>query len=141
MSFAYDVKKELCKVVEESPCCFLAECYGFALGCRTFSKSEIVLQSEHEEVARRFCWLLRQVCGITVRPVAPAHSGGFYTVRLTQGFDCLTLLCAFGYSGDEPFLRINRGNFENDCCVGAFLRGIFCACGKKKATVLTTNAN
>lgn len=129
MSFAYDVKKELCKVAEEKSCCLLSECYGFVLGCRSFSKSEIVLQSEHEEVARRFCWLLRQVCGIHTRPLVPARSGGFYTVRLRESFNCLTVLGAFGYSGDEPFLRINRGNFEDDCCIGAFLRGMFCACG------------
>lgn len=129
MSFAYDVKKELCRVQPETPCCLFSECYGFLLGCRSFSKSEIVLQSEHEEVARRFCWLLKEVCGITVRPSVPARTGGFYTVRLRESFNCLTVLGAFGYTGDEPFLRINRGNFDNDCCIGGFLRGMFCACG------------
>ncbi|MBR3844936.1 MAG: DNA-binding protein WhiA [Clostridia bacterium] len=129
MSFAYEVKKELCRVPEEKSCCLLAECYGFLLGCRNFSKQEIVLQSEHEEVARRFCRLLKEVCGISVRVLSPARAGGFYTVRLTESFNCLTVLGAFGYTGDEPFVRINRGNFEDDCCVCAFLRGAFCACG------------
>ena len=129
MSFAYEVKKELCRIANEKSCCSFAECYGFLLGCRSFSKKEIVLQSEHEEVARRFCWLLREVCGISVRPILPARAGGFYTVRLTESFDCLTVLGAFGYTGDEPFLRINRGNFEDDCCIGSFFGGMFCACG------------
>lgn len=129
MSFSREVKKELCGVEWESPCCAKAECYGMLLGSRTFQKKEIVLKSEQEEIARRYCRLLNQVCGMTVRPTTPARAGGFYTVRLKESFDCLTVLTAFGYTGDEPFLRINRGNFENDCCVAAFLRGLFLSCG------------
>lgn len=129
MSFAYDVKRELCQVTSEKDCCPKAECYGMLLGCRSFSKNEVVLQSEHEEIARRFCGLLKEVCGISVRPVSPAKAGGFYTVRLTKPADCLTVLGAFGYSGEEPFVRINRWNFEEDCCVASFLRGVFLSCG------------
>ncbi len=129
MSFSGIVKKELWNIPVEKECCKKAECYGMLLGSRIFSKTETVFKSEYEELARRFCRWLKEVCGIAVRPVAPAHSGGFYAVRLTQSFDCLTLLTAFGYSGNEPFLRINRGNFEDDCCVSAFLRGLFFSCG------------
>ena len=129
MSFSQEIKKELCGVDMPKPCCAKAECYGLLLGSRKFSKQEIVLKSEQEEIARRFCRLLKEVCGINVRPLAPARSGGFYTVRLKESFDCLTVLTAFGYTGDEPFLRINRGNFEEDCCISAFLRGLFLSCG------------
>ncbi|MBQ6819521.1 MAG: DNA-binding protein WhiA [Clostridia bacterium] len=129
MSFSHRVKKELCGVAYDQPCCAKAECYGMLLGSRTFHKKEIVFKSEHEEIARRFCGLLKEVCGITCRPLAPARTGGFYIVRLNQSFDCLTVLTAFGYTGDEPFLRVNRGNFEDDCCVAAFLRGLFLSCG------------
>ena len=129
MSFSYCVKKELCGVELVKECCQKAELYGMALGSSRFSKQEIVFKSEQEEIARRFCGLLKAVCGISCRPAAPARTGGFYTVRLKESFDCLTLLTAFGYTGDEPFLRINRGNFEEDCCVSAFLRGLFLSCG------------
>ena len=129
MSFSYTVKKELCGVELLKDCCQKAELYGMTLGSSRFSKQEIVFKSEQEEIARRFCGLLKAVCGISCRPAAPARTGGFYTVRLKESFDCLTVLTAFGYTGDEPFLRINRGNFEEDCCVSAFLRGLFLSCG------------
>lgn len=129
MSFSADVKGELCQVSMDRACCRKAECYGFLLGSRSFSRREVVLQSESEEIARRFCRLLKEVCGIAVRPSVPVRAGGFYTVRLKESPDCLTVLTAFGYTGEEPFLRINRGNFEEDCCVSAFLRGLFLACG------------
>ncbi len=129
MSFSQNVKKELCGIQWEKSCCAKAECYGMLLGTRTFHKKEIVFKSEQEEIARRFCKLLKDVCGIAVRPTVPARAGGFYTVRLVESFDCLTVLTAFGYTGDEPFLRINRGNFEEDCCISAFLRGLFLSCG------------
>ncbi|MBR4868542.1 MAG: DNA-binding protein WhiA [Clostridia bacterium] len=129
MSFSHRIKKEMCMVPMEQDCCAKAECYGMLLGSRTFQKKEIAFKSEHEEIARRFSGLLKQVCGISCRPSAPARAGGFYIVRLTESFDCLTVLTAFGYTGDEPFLRINRGNFDNDCCVAAFLRGLFLSCG------------
>ncbi len=129
MSFSYCVKKELCHVESPKECCQKAELYGMTLGSSRFSKQEIVFKSEQEEIARRFCGLLKAVCGISCRPAAPARTGGFYTVRLKESFDCLTVLTAFGYTGDEPFLRVNRGNFEDDCCVSAFLRGLFLSCG------------
>jgi DNA-binding protein WhiA len=129
MSFSSQVKKEMCGNFPEKDCCQKAECYGMLLGSRRFSQNEIVLKSEYEDITRRFCRLLKEVCGISARSVAPARSGGFYSVRLTAPFDCLTVLTAFGYTGDEPFLRINRGNFEEDCCVSAFVRGLFLTCG------------
>lgn len=39
------------------------------------------------------------------------------------------LLEAFGHSGRELSLRINRAMLENDCCMAAFLRGAFLSCG------------
>jgi DNA-binding transcriptional regulator WhiA len=135
MSFSSQVKKEMWATFPEKECCQKAECYGMLLGSRRFSLREVVLKSEYEDIARRFCRLLKEVCGISARLNPPARSGGFYSVRLTAPFDCLTVLTAFGYSGDEPFLRINRGNFEEDCCVSAFLRGIFLSCGSIRISI------
>lgn len=129
MSFSYHVKRELCGLPLDKPCCCKAECYGMLLGSRNFSKQEIVLKSEYEEIARRYCRLLKEVCGISLRPVLPARAGGFYTVKIARQDQRLMVLAAFGYTGEEPFLRINRGNFEDDCCAAAFLRGLFLTCG------------
>ncbi len=129
MSFSLQVKRELCGLPIEKDCCIRAECYGMLLGSRTFHKHGIVLKSEHEEIARRCAVLLKEGFGIACRVTSPTRTSGFFTIRLTESFDCLTVFNAFGYTGDEPFFRINRGNFEEDCCVVAFLRGLFLSCG------------
>ena len=41
MSFAGDVKNELCRGSLSRKCCAQAECYGILLYCNTFSSGEI----------------------------------------------------------------------------------------------------
>ena len=129
MSFNAEVKKELCAVESNKSCCVHAECYGMALFCRWFSLREMVFKTEYEEIARRFRRLLQQCCGVTARLQTPARAGGLYSVIVDSLPERRAVLDAFGYTGTEPFLRLNRGNFEEDDCVAAFLRGDFLTCG------------
>jgi DNA-binding protein WhiA len=39
------------------------------------------------------------------------------------------VLAAFGHTGHEISLRVNRANLENECCRASFLRGVFLSCG------------
>ncbi len=128
MSFAGEVKKELCGVWAENACCRKAECYGLLLGGYQASAVGVVLKTESEAVARRFCKLLEEVCGVLVAPAAP-KGGGLFRVRVADPAACRAVLERFGHTGDEPFLRVNRANFEEDACPAAFLRGFFLACG------------
>ncbi len=50
-------------------------------------------------------------------------------VNIETAAERLKLLEFFGHSSNELVLRINRANISNDCCFGAFIRGVFLACG------------
>lgn len=46
MSFASEVREELCRILPEKRCCRFAECYGILLFCNTFAKNEIKIVTE-----------------------------------------------------------------------------------------------
>ena len=51
MSFASEVREELCRVLPEKRCCRMAECYGILMYCNTFSKNEIKIITESRQFA------------------------------------------------------------------------------------------
>ena len=64
MSFASEVREELCQTLPERKCCRLAECYGILLYCNTFSKREIRIITENLPFARRLPRLFRRTFGL-----------------------------------------------------------------------------
>lgn len=131
MSFAADIKKELCKLEEKKSCCRKAECYGLWLFSRIFSLKEGSFLTEQGEVARRMLELAALEAGVSAelsygisRRQKPA-----YRVCLPDQASRRQLLEAFGHTGRETSLRVNRAVLENECCTAAFLRGAFLVCG------------
>ncbi len=59
-SFAYKVKKELCRVGLPRHCCCRAEAYGVLLYCNTFCDSEIRIITENEALAQRLPLLFKK---------------------------------------------------------------------------------
>lgn len=53
MSFAYEVKAEVCKTALTRHCCAIAEAYGVLLYANSFSISEVRIVTENEEFAAR----------------------------------------------------------------------------------------
>lgn len=53
MSFASDVKQELCKAQINRKCCALAECYGILLYCNTFRADGIRIVTESTDFSAR----------------------------------------------------------------------------------------
>jgi len=53
MSFAGDVKSELCRAPLTRRCCAQAECYGILLYCNTFSAKEVRIITENPQFAAR----------------------------------------------------------------------------------------
>lgn len=127
MSFSSSVKDELLQVELEQDCCSKAMGYGMLLFSRSFSLRSVYLKTEHEGVARRY----RQVMEETLpdRAEFAASESGVYTVSLPKSADRRALLLQYGHTGKEVALYINRANFEDECCMAAFLRGIFLVCG------------
>lgn len=127
MTFCSKVKEELVNITDVEPCCSLAEMYGLLLFGKMFSKREIFINTENKNVAYKYKTVTQRITLQSVDCVESAS--GKCKVSIESEESRLKLLNAFGYSGSERSRRINWANISNDCCFGAFIRGVFLACG------------
>lgn len=130
MSFAGEVKSELCKPEIEKSCCALAELLGVLLYANTFGAESIRIITENRDFAARLPLLLRKVfrIGFDVLPTEP--NGGKMTFLLTdpQKIDAVFAKCCFSAKTGVS-LHVNFALLEKECCRRAFLRGAFLAGG------------
>lgn len=63
MSFASEVKNELCRVPVSRHCCAVAEAYGVLLYCHTFTTREIRIVTACDAFAERLPKLFRRAFG------------------------------------------------------------------------------
>ena len=110
MSFAADCKQELCMIENKRACCLKAECYGLLLFSKCFSARESQMVCENAAVARRVA-------------EAAAVSAGVYAEVRSQ------MIRSFGHDENDVNLHIHEENLQKDCCISAFLRGVFLICG------------
>lgn len=128
MSFAYDVKTELC-TIPSAPCCKKAMLYGILLFGRAFSLHSLAVQTEHEGIAAIICRLTADIFGVMPQIKTGGRSGRVFTVVSLEGDAAGRLFRSFGYDEKTVSLRINLSNFEDEACQAAFLRGAFLSCG------------
>lgn len=64
-----------------------------------------------------------------------------FTVSVSGTDQRAAMLSCFGHTGSEINLRINYANLENDCCISAFLRGVFFLAGLLQIRKKTTTSN
>lgn len=131
MTFAYNVKSELCADKFENECCAKAMLYGILLYGRHFSQTGFIVQTEHNEVLQTASGLLADIYRVKPEVKSVLRSDGRHIENLSveNTYDVSRLFEAFGHSGKNLTLRINRANIENECCNAAFLRGVFLVCG------------
>lgn len=127
MSFSSDVKKELCAIECENDCCQRAQAYGMLFFGRAFGKNDISIMTDYDFVAERYCKAIEYL--IYETPHVTISKSGKITVEVTNKNDRMDILNELGYSGTETTLRLLTTNIENECCFGAFLRGVFLSCG------------
>lgn len=128
MSFAYDVKNELCGVMV-SGCCKIAECYGILLFNRAFSYRNISLLTEHEQVAKRCAYLIKSAFSVTASIHENEGRNGLYKVSVDNEIDRKKVMTGFGFKPTDMTKSINKSLVTRDCCAAAFIRGAFLACG------------
>ncbi len=130
MSFATDLKDELCKDVPEQESAIHALLYGFLLFSHKFSADEISFSVVHEPTARLFAETLATHCGISAKIIFHERARGtLYKVSIEKASERRKILDAFYHMPKEPSLRINRANIENEEDVPFFLRGAYLVCG------------
>lgn len=122
-SFSSETKNDLCGVFLKSLCCKRAFLYGALMGGGELRADEASLTTEHEKFAVLYCKILRSVFRISLTP--SVHK----PMRVT-GADAARMLEAFGYAvGEDPCTRIVEDGMTCPEDRGAFLRGVFLACG------------
>lgn len=126
MSFSSDVKSEISKTENLSSCCLHAQVYGLVLFAH-FSKYNFSITTENTDVFDLYLSYLRDYCG--VEPTINDNGTKKQTAYLRTDDEKEKAFEKFGHSLKEATLRINRANIADECCTGAFLRGVFLACG------------
>ncbi len=133
MSFASELKTELCKAVPQNSCCRKAECYGMLLFGRNFSKNAVTITTGNSAAAHRAAQLTAEIAGAIVDVSTTVsrrkERQNAFTVSVSGEDQRDAVLSCFGHTGSEISLRINHANLENECCASAFLRGAFLTCG------------
>ena len=124
MSFALQVKKELCENGLGKPCCMRAELAAFLLFGARLQEGSMKVVTEHAVVAQRLFMLLQKVFGIHAR--VDVHHHTITTYHLSVHRDLNRILSELGM--EQPF-RINYHLLREECCMKAFLRGAFFSCG------------
>ena len=129
MSFAGEVKAELCRGKLGRKCCAQAEACGVLLYCNRFSLSEVKIVTESPAFAQRLPGLFRKAFGVEFDEKGDPDTPGkrIFTISAPEKLALLWELCAFDPSG--PAHHINFGMLEETHCRLAFLRGAFLAGG------------
>lgn len=132
MSFSRQVKKELISVAPKCRHCVSSQVYGMFLYSRTSKKSGILLHTENKWIADYYVSALSDLTSAIIDTTIHDYSGGHlkrsYSVTVDDDTDRKRIYRLFGFSPDQP-LSVNRNRMKSDCCVQAFLRGVFLACG------------
>ncbi len=124
MTYSTMVKSELCQIRPERDCCRLAEAYGLLLYSRLLGEGHDSYATETKTIADLMAQTMASVCGVytDVLTLAKTGSNGSrYMVKIPNA-EQKKLICA-------RFAGTSGGILDNDCCVAAFLRGVFIVCG------------
>ena len=127
MSFSADVKNEILSVEFENNCCIHAFAYGMLLFSRAFSYYDMSILTEHSGIAEKYIELMKTVCGVS--PKVVKSEAGKFKVEVVTKEERLKVLETFGYDKKSGASRLNWGNFSDECCKTAFLKGAFLSCG------------
>ena len=130
MSFAGDVKNELCRATLSRRCCVQAEAYGVLLFCNLFSGGEVRIMTENDGFAARLPQLFRRAFGVEFDRLPGLGQSGKRTLAVTDPAKLAAIRETYGMEGAGIVAHhINFAVLEEPCCRLSFLRGAFLAGG------------
>ena len=127
MSFAGEVKNELCRTALSRKCCAQAECYGILLYSNTYTAEEIRIITESDAFAQRLPALFKKAFKLTFDRLPEGE--GKHIFSITQPRKLEAIQQVFGGDPGALALHINFAVLEESCCRLSFLRGAFLAGG------------
>ena len=130
MSYAYDVKAELCKAPLSRGCCAVAEGCGVLLYASAFSAAEVRIVTENDEFIARLPKLFQKAFGVKFDELPESGKSGKRVLRITREDKLDAIWRALGYDRRAHFaLHLNFALLEEECCRASFLRGAFLSGG------------
>ena len=130
MSFAYDVKTEVCRSALTRHCCAVAESCGVLLYAGAFSGSEVRIVTENDAFAERLPKLFQKAFSLRFDVLPGDRSSGKLIFRITDEKKLSAIFHTLGYDrGSHYALHLNFALLEDECCRTAFVRGAFLAGG------------
>lgn len=129
MSFASEVREELCRILPEKRCCRFAECYGILLFCNTFAKNEIKIVTESRSFAELLPRLFRRTFGLDFDQFPSLQQPGKLTFIIDDPEKLDYIFSVYGQEHPALALHVNFAVLEDECCRQSFMRGAFLAGG------------
>lgn len=130
MSFASDVKTELCQVPVQSRERAVAECYGALMYGNTFTPREIRFVTAGQAFAQRLPKLFRKGFNLDFDRITEGGDRNKHILAITDREKIDRIFDAFGADADNtPVHHVNLGVLEEPECRTSFLRGAFLAGG------------
>ena len=128
MSFASEVKSELCRDAVGSRPLAVAELCGVLLFGHTFTQRELRVVTASEALSERLPRLIRRASGVQTQPAE--RVGGRYALALTDPEQIGRIFAALDIDAARALSHhVNLGLLEEPGCREAFLRGAFLAGG------------
>jgi len=126
MSYSYDTKVELCRIMPESTCCAVAECYGMLLYGNTFSVREIRIVTENRALGKRIVDLFLSAFKTSFDIMPDEEDSGKQAYIITETGKISRIFETYGFTKESLLAHhVNLGVLENDCCGKSFIRGAF----------------
>ena len=130
LSFSYDTKNELCRLVLEDPACAAAECYGALMFCNTFTAREIRIITGNGTLGRRFVEMFEAAFSVSFDIQPELGKKGKQAYIITNGKKLSRVFETFGISPESLLAHhVNLSVLEEECCRRSFVRGAFLAGG------------
>ena len=132
MSFAYEIKNEICHNRPFRQRRQKALAYGLLLFGKTFGPDSISIHTEHRTLARLYADSISDLVGlrgsITMREVRRSGRRSIFVVTVDSVTDRIAVLSFFGCRAGEDCCQIRRELLADDD-MPVFISGAFLACG------------
>jgi len=126
LSFSYDTKTELCKLLPDDKCCAVAECYGVLLYGNTFNAREIRIITGNHNLGKRIIERFSLAFSISFDILPGSGKTGKQAYIINDQNKLNHIFETYGFSpGSLIAHHVNLGVIEEECCRRSFIRGAF----------------
>ena len=126
MSYSYNTKAELCRILPESNCCAVAECYGMLLYGNTFSMREIRIVTGNKVLGRRIVDLFLAAFKTSFDIMPDEDEAGKHAYIIKEAAKISRIFETYGITKENLLAHhVNLGVLEDECCSKSFVRGAF----------------